>query len=37
LIHRYLTYISVLGIALTVLFFAGRRWMQRGKGAGGGA
>jgi membrane protein DedA with SNARE-associated domain len=41
LVHRYLTYASGLGIALAVLFFAGRRpmqrWMQRRKGAGGGA
>ena len=29
LVHRYLTYASALGIALVVLFFAGRRWMQR--------
>ncbi len=45
LVHRYLTYASLLGIALAVLFFAGRRpmqrqierWKQRRKGAPGGA
>ena len=37
LVHRYLTYASGLAIALAVLFFAGRRWMQRRTGSGGGA
>jgi len=32
LVHRYLTYASAFGIALIVLFFAGRRWMRRRAG-----
>jgi membrane protein DedA with SNARE-associated domain len=41
MIHRYLTYASLLGIALTMLFFAVRRpvqrWMQRRTDPGGDA
>jgi len=37
MVHRYLHYASALAIALLVLYFAGRRWMQRRKGSGGGA
>jgi membrane protein DedA with SNARE-associated domain len=37
LVHRYLIYASVVGIALAVVFFAGRRWMQRRTGRGGSA
>jgi membrane protein DedA with SNARE-associated domain len=34
MVHRYLLYASVLGIALTALFFAGRQIMRRRSGGG---
>jgi membrane protein DedA with SNARE-associated domain len=32
LVHTYLTYISVVGVVLLALYFAGRRWMRRRTG-----